>query len=128
MNISSQVPVVTSTSTSTSTGRNGQPIQSYQYMGVGALFGLAGRAGAAGGSDIDLNIQVAAVSDTLAALSKGVHAPVVRTATLAHKGAFRAGKPFVLVSVDASATDKDGKAVAYVARVVVGEPQAPAAK
>lgn len=124
LNISSQVPVVTSTST----GRNGQPIQSYQYMSVGALFNLAGKAGAGGGSDMDLNIQVAAVSDVLWAIDKGVNAPVMRTATLSHKGDFRPGKPFVLVSVDASSTDKDGKAVAYVARVVVGEPQAPAAR
>jgi len=52
----------------------------------------------------------------------------MRSATMVHKGSFQPKKPFVVVSVDAGATDKDGKAVAYIARVIVGEPESRGAR
>jgi hypothetical protein len=117
--ISSQVPIVTS-NTMTATGRL---VSNYSYQSVGAHFSLAGKAGP-GASVLDLSIQVSSTSDTTTTVGDGVAVPVMRNATMVHKGAFQPKKPFVVMSVDAGALDKDGKALAYIARVVVGEPEA----
>jgi hypothetical protein len=47
---------------------------------------------------------------------------------LSHKGPVEARQPFVVVSVDAGSADKDGKAVAYIGRIKIGEPQSSGAK
>jgi hypothetical protein len=76
--------------------------------------------------DLDLGIQVSSSSDSAAAISDTVKAQIIRKATLSHKGPVQPRKPFVVLSVDASSLDKDGKAVAYIGRITVGDPQPPA--
>lgn len=122
--IGTEVPVVTNTRMTD----RGQAINSVQYRSTGAVFTVAGRAGAPGGIDLDLGIEVAASSEGGAAVAEQVKAPIMRKATLSHKGPFQPGKPFILISVDAASADNDGKAVAYIARITMGEPQAPAPK
>jgi beta-lactamase regulating signal transducer with metallopeptidase domain len=117
--IGSQVPVVTNTRVTD----KGQAINTVQYSSVGAVFSLAGKA-----TDLDLGIQVSSASDAGAAVSDKVTAPVMRRVTLSHKGPFQPRKPLVLVSVDGDSPDKEGKAVAYIGRIILGEPQPPAAK
>jgi hypothetical protein len=119
--IGSEVPIVTNTRLTD----RGQAINAVQYQSTGAHFTLAGRSTAAGATDLDLNIQVAASSEGGAAIADRIKTPVMRKATLSHKGAFQPGKPFILVSVDAAAADPEGKAVAYIARITLGEPQSP---
>jgi hypothetical protein len=122
--IGSEVPVVTNTRMTD----KGQAINTIQYQSTGALFTIAGKVGAPGGADLDLTIQVASTSDGGAPINDAVRAPIMRRATLSHKGPFQPQKPFVVLSVDASSADKDGKAVAYIGRITIGEPQAPAPK
>ena len=114
--ISSQVPIVTSNSV-TATGHT---VSNYSYQNLGAHFSLAGRAGGPA-SGLDLNIQLSSASDAGTTVAENVKVPVIRTATLLHKGPFQPQKPFVVVSVDADSPDKDGKAVAYIARIIMGE-------
>jgi hypothetical protein len=61
-----------------------------------------------------------------ATLSDTVKAPIIRRAVMSHKGPIQPRKPFVIASVDAGAPDKDGKAVAFICRVIMGNPQPPA--
>jgi beta-lactamase regulating signal transducer with metallopeptidase domain len=122
--IGSTVPFVTNTRMTD----KGQAINTVSYQEVGAVFGVAGKAAAAGALDLDLSIQVASSTDGGAQVSEKVKALVIRKTTLSHKGPVQARKPFVIVSVDAGSVDKDGKAVAYVGRVTIGEPQPPASK
>jgi hypothetical protein len=117
--IGSEVPIVTSSHVSD----KGQTQNSVQYMSTGALFNLAGKAGPPGGIDLDLSIQLSAISDGTANITDNVKAAVMRKATISHKGPVQPRKPFVVVSVDAASTDKDGKAVAYIGRITIGEPQ-----
>jgi hypothetical protein len=121
--IGSEMPMVTSSRLTD----NGQAINSIQYFSTGANFTLAGKTGGPAGIDLDLGIQVSASSDSGAAITDKVSAPVMRKAVLSHKGPVHPGKPFVVVSVDGGSVDKDGKAVAYIGRITIGEPQPAAA-
>ena len=103
--------------------RTGETINSVSYTSAGAMFNIAGKAGAGGRIELDLGIQVAAMSDGVA-ISANVKAPIFRTVTLLRKGPVEARQPFVVLSVDAASVDQDGKAVAYIARVTLGAPQA----
>jgi len=118
INISTQVPIITSSRMSD----KGDPINSYSYQSVGAIFTIAGKA-SPGSPELDLSIRVASTSDTGVAVAANVTAPVIRAATLSRKGPFQPRTPFVVVSVDATSVDKEGKAVAYIARITLGEPQ-----
>jgi beta-lactamase regulating signal transducer with metallopeptidase domain len=121
--IGSEVPIVTS---SRQTER-GQTMNTIQYQSTGAVFSVAGQA-AAGGMDldVDLGIQVSSATESAAVISENVNASIMRRTTLSHKGPVQPRKPFVVVSVDAGAVDKEGKAVAYIGRITIGEPQSSA--
>jgi hypothetical protein len=122
--IGSEVPMVTASRT----GQAGQAINSVQYQSVGARFSVLGSTGPSpqDGVNLDLGIEVSSSSDTGTAISDKVNAPIMRRATMSHKGPVQAKKPFVIVSVDANSVDKDGKAVAYIGRITLGEPHQPA--
>jgi hypothetical protein len=122
--IGSEVPIVTNSRVTD----KGQTVNTVQYQSTGALISLAGKAAGQGGGDLDLSIQVSSSADGGAAISDKIKAPVMRRATLSHKGPFEARKPFVVLSVDAGSADKDGRAVAYVGRVTMGEPQGASSK
>jgi hypothetical protein len=122
ISISAQMPYVTG---SNITAR-GQTMNSISYMNTGAIFSLAGKASSSS-IDMDLDINVSSFLDSGVTVGDN-KAPVIYTATLSHKGAVQPHKAFIVVTVDAGSLDKDGKAVAYIARVIVGEPQQPAAK
>jgi hypothetical protein len=122
--IGSEVPVVTNSRITD----KGQTLNTISYQSTGAIITIAGKAAAPGGNDLDLGVQVSATSDGGATITDKVTVPVMRRASLSHKGPFQPQKPFVLLSIDANTADKDGKAVAYIARIILGEPQVPAAK
>jgi hypothetical protein len=103
--------------------RSGQVVNSVQYSNVGALFDLMGKTGADGRMEVDLSIQVSTLTEGSTAISNDVKAPVFRRVTMSRKGLVEANKPFVVISIDAAALDPDGKAVAYIARVIFGSPQ-----
>lgn len=119
--IGTQTPIVTSSSV-TATGHE---VNSYTYHSTGAIFSIAGNP-AGGQVELDLGIELSSIADSPVAVAEKVKAPVIRSDTIAHKGPVEPHKPFVVVSVDANSVDATGKAVAYIGRVIVGEPQMPA--
>jgi hypothetical protein len=120
--IGSEVPIVTNSRTTD----RGQAINTVNYQSVGARFSIASSNARSDGVDLDLGIEVSSSSDTGTAISENVSAPIMRRATMSHKGPVQPKKPFVIVSVDANSVDKAGKAVAYIGRVTLGEPRQPA--
>ena len=90
---------------------------------IGTVFSITGKAGAAGGIELDLSIQVSTVSESGTPISETVRAPMFRTATMTRKGPVEARVPFVVVSVDAANVDAHGNAMAYIARITLGAPQ-----
>lgn len=124
INILAQTPIVTNNRVDA----KGQTINSVQYRSTGAMFHVAGKAGGPGAGsavDLDLTIDVAVPSSDGVAIGKDAKAPLFRNVTLSHKGPVQPGKPFVVVSVDGGAVDGEGKAVAYIGRITLGEPQMP---
>ena len=117
--IGSEVPVVTNTRLTD----KGQAINTVSYQATGARFTVAGKADA-GSVNLDLGIEVSSAGEGVPVGDKAA-APVMRRATLSHKGPAEPREPFVLLSADAGAVDKDGKAVAYIARITLGEPRGP---
>jgi hypothetical protein len=122
--IGSQTPYVTNSQITT----DGRTINSVAYSQTGALFTLAGKSDAVGPLDLDLNIEVAGISEGSTPIDDRVKAPKFRRSTLSHKGPINPRKPFVVMNVDGVSVDGDGKAVAYIARITLGDPQPPAAK
>jgi hypothetical protein len=117
--IAAQTPYVTNSQIT----QTGQTINSVSYTQIGTLFTIAGKAGAGGEIELDLSIQVSAISDSGTPISTNVNAPMFRSAMIARKGPVEAKVPFVVVSVDAANVDAKGNAVAYIARVTLGAPQ-----
>ena len=116
--IGSEVPVVTNSRLTD----KGQTISSVAYQRTGAHFTVAGKSDP-GGVNVDLGIEVASAGDSVAVGDKAMAPPVMRRATLSHKGPVEPHRPFVVLTVDAGSVDKDGRAVAYVARITFGEPK-----
>jgi hypothetical protein len=118
INIGAQSPYVSDTRLNA----QGQGMNTISYMSTGAIFSLAGKASPPAGLDVDLNIQVSSFLDSGLTVGDS-KAPVIHNATLSHKGPVQPRKPFIVVTVDAGSLDKDGKAVAYIGRIIVGEPR-----
>jgi hypothetical protein len=119
--IETQTPIITNTTTTA----NGHEVSSYSYYGTGAIFSIAGSP-AGGMVELVLGIKLSSISDSPVTVGKGVKVPVIRSVTISNKGPVEPHKPFVVVSVDANSVDATGKAVAYIGRIIVGEPQMPA--
>jgi beta-lactamase regulating signal transducer with metallopeptidase domain len=117
--IGTQVPVITNSQT---TG-NGKTINSVSYQNTGAIFTLAGKPVSSGNVDLNLDIEVSAISDGGTAISENVKASLFRTATLSSKGHVTPDQPFVILSFNGGTRDEAGRAVAYIARVTLGAPQ-----
>jgi len=117
--VGAQVPYVTNSQTDS----RGQIINSVAYTSIGAIFNIAGKAAASGKIELDLGIQMSGFSEGATTISSTVKAPMFRTIQMAHRGFVTARQPFVVISADAASTDANGKAVAYIARVILGTPQ-----
>ena len=70
--------------------------------------------------DVTSKVELSVKTDGGAAVAEGAPAAIIRKTTLGLKGPVELGWPSVLISADASARDKDGKAVVYVARIILG--------
>ena len=107
--------------TNTRRTERGPSINTVQYERVGVIFEVAGKP-TAGGLDATVRIEMSALTESGTKISENVNAATVRSIELGHNGPVQLGKPVVLVSLDASSKDADGNAVAYVCRIVFGEP------
>jgi len=117
--IVNKVPVVVG-SRITGTGHR---LNLIQYESVGAVLTIAGKLAGEGAIDADLGLELSAATDSAARVTAEVPALVLRRVNMAHKGPLASGRPVVIVSVDAASANGAGKAVAYVARIVLGKPQ-----
>jgi hypothetical protein len=102
---------------------SGKSVNSVTYQANGAHLTVAGNADNNGGIDLDLNIQISAMSEGGVPIAEKVTAPLFRNATISHEGVVQPHRPFVVVSVDAASTDSGGKAVAYIGRITLGDLQ-----
>ena len=119
LTIGTKFPLITNSSRTAL----GQTVSSYRFENLGAQFSIGGEAGGPGSHELDLSIQVTAISDAGVTSDESAKRPVIRSVTLLHRGAFEPRKPFIVMSVDADAVDKNGNAVAYIARITLGEPE-----
>jgi hypothetical protein len=117
--IGGRLPYVTNTSVS-STGRT---VNSVSYSDIGARLGVAGKLTGNGRIELDMNIDLSGISAGGVPISPTVNAPIFRSTTLVHKGIVQAQQPFIIVGVDASTPDSEGRAIAYIAKVTLGTPQ-----
>jgi hypothetical protein len=93
------------------------------FSNVGAQMNISGKAAGGDEIDLDMSMQISSLGESQVPIGETINAPIFRTVTLLQKGIVRADQPFVIVGVDASSRDADGKAVARVARVTLGRPQ-----
>jgi hypothetical protein len=117
--IGAQVPYITNSQVTS----RGESINTVAYTSVGAVFNLAGKTDDKGAIALDLSVQVSGLSEGAVTISAAVKAPAFRVTQMSYKGSATPRQPFVVISVDASTTDANGKAVAYLARITLGEPQ-----
>jgi hypothetical protein len=98
----------------------GRAVSTVQYQQVGAIFQVS-RAAAEppdGQGDVQVDIEISALTESGAAISEGVPAMSVRNARMVHRAPLVLGRPFILLTVDAASKDAQGNAVAYVCRAV----------
>ncbi len=122
MTVSARVPFVTGVRMSES----GKEIRSVQYQPVGAVYKVSGEpvSGSRGKLlDVRLKVELSAVTESQTKVAAGVAAVTLRQAKLGHSGRVKLGRPIVMLTVDTSAKDKDGLAVAYVCRAEFSRPQ-----
>ena len=114
--VGTQEPVVTNSRIMA----DGKTVNQVQYMDVGAVVEFKADRTGPRQLQVTSTIELEALTDSPVEPLPGVGSPVSRKATMSLKGPVELGKPTVLISGDASARDKDGNAVVYVARLVLG--------
>jgi hypothetical protein len=70
--------------------------------------------------EVTSSIEVSAKTESPVEIGNGVASSVIRKGDMSLKGPVQLGKPTILISGDASSRDKNGNAVVYVARIVLG--------
>jgi hypothetical protein len=116
--ISNEIPVVRSARVAS----DGRTVRTVRNQDVGVVFEIEG--GAPAGPDavrLDLDVELAAATASGVDLVDGVPATTFRETTLTWTGRAALGVPFIIYQVDAAATDAEGRSVAYVCRLVVGD-------
>ena len=99
----------------------GRRINMVRYESVGAVLNIAGSSGPDGGISAELGLEMSAFTESAVNISAQRPARVVRKVVMGYKGMMRPGAPVVIVSADAASLDAEGKAVAYIARIVLGK-------
>ena len=117
--VGSRVPMVVATRRT----ETGASVNAVRYESVGALLKVAGQPAPGGGISARVELEISALTESAVEIGPKTPASVVRKVVMAHDGPVKPGRPIVLVSVDAGSPDAKGNAVAYVARIVLGEPQ-----
>ncbi len=99
-------------------------VNTIQYQEVGLILDLsAAPAKDAAGAVANVLVkgELSAITEGGAEISKGIKAAVIRNASFTATVPVDTGGPFVMLSADASSTDADGRAVAYVWRSRISE-------
>jgi hypothetical protein len=98
----------------------GQRLNTVQYNSVGAIVEFKAERIGPRQLQVTSTIEMSTKTDSPVEVSAGFASSVIRKTTMSLKGPVELGKPSVLISADAASRDKDGKAVVYVARLVLG--------
>jgi hypothetical protein len=114
--VGSDEPTVTNTRMTD----RGQRINSVQYSSVGAIVEFKAERTGPRELRVTSTIEMSTRTESPVKIADTVSSPVTRKAMLSLKGPVEVDEPSVLISADAASLDKDGKAVVYVARLVVG--------
>lgn len=98
----------------------GQRTNSVQYNSVGATIEFKAQRTGAQELQVTSTVEMSTKTDSPVEVAEGVSSPVIRKTAMSLKGPVQVGKPSVLISADAASRNKDGKAVVYIARMVLG--------
>jgi hypothetical protein len=109
--------------TRSTTDAAGKAVNLVRYAPAGANFSITGRPVSADSMDLWTHIELSTLTETNQALSPTVNASMLHNVTLAHSGLIKTLKPFAISGINASALDRDGNAIAFIARIKVGLPQ-----
>ena len=97
-----------------------------QHVGTAGSIGvsldvLVERAAGPSGDEfyVQLEADLSAQTDSPAGMKENVDTQVEREVQLRYAGRVRRGRPILVMAVDTSTTDRQGQAVAYIARIVV---------
>jgi hypothetical protein len=107
--------------TNTRTTQAGGTINTIQYQEVGAIFQVSAKP-TDRGLEAKVEVEMSALTDSGTPIADKVPAMSIHSVSLGHDGPVGLGRPVVMASVDASARDTEGKAIAYVCRVVFSAP------
>lgn len=117
--IGNNVPYVTNSQVT----QSGQTVNSVSYTSVGAVFDIIPKMGNGGMINIEMQVQLTTLAEGTTPLSPTVMAPIFRSTVLSRNGQVEPERPFVVITADATSLDKEGKAVAYAARMILGTPK-----
>ena len=98
----------------------GQRMNTVQYNSVGAIVEFKAERTGPRQLQVTSTIEMSTKTESPVQMSEGITSSVIRKTTMSLKGPVELGKPSVLISADAASRDRDGKAVVYVARLVLG--------
>ncbi len=96
---------------------SGRIVRTVQYENIGADVAVSAQTAAGDLLDLDLTIDLSAMSKSAVEIAEGVQAVALHKVVLVHKGPVEPGKPFVLVGVDLG--DDDPDAIAFVCRAIL---------
>jgi hypothetical protein len=108
--------------TGSSKAKDGRPMPSVARRDVGAEFDFAGEWAPGGGSKLVhlwLQVEIDALEESRVETVSDVAAPVFRGVEQQHGGLVGFGRPIVMLSLDGACTDRSGRAVAFITRVVL---------
>ena len=98
----------------------GQRMNTVEYKSLGAILEFKAERIGPRQLQVTSTIEMSTKTESGVEAAPGLSHDVIRKTTMSLKGPVELGKPTVLISADAASRDKDGKAVAYVARMVLG--------
>jgi hypothetical protein len=119
--LGSREPVVTGARKTTT----GTTLKTVQYQNVGVIIHLKAQPPATTETkrkepDVDMNIELSALTPGDIEIAPGVKAPVTRTVAIEHREPLKFGKPQIMLSID---TSKEGAVpTAYVIRYLFKSP------
>lgn len=103
---------------------NGTAINQVSYVQTGVTLDLAGKVVQGGKINLDMAISISSATEGSVKVSTEASAMIMRRPRLLHNGLLEPGKAFVVMSIDGSTPDADGKAIGYIARVELNMPTA----
>ncbi|HUU93960.1 MAG TPA: hypothetical protein VM238_22425 [Phycisphaerae bacterium] len=107
--------------TGTRTTQAGGTINMVEYQEIGVIVQVSAKPTDRGPA-AKVEVEMSALTDSATPIAEKVPAVSIHHGTLRHNGPVELGRPVVMASVDASTRDAQGRAIAYVCRIVFSAP------